>query len=54
MWFKHSMRLAQQLLIPIYNTTVHKNNTNVALNLGKYQEAQEFINKWIVIDTILW
>ena len=24
MWFKHSMSIAQQL-IPIYNTTVHKN-----------------------------
>ena len=32
MWFKHSMSIAQQL-IPIYNTTVHKNKTNVALNV---------------------
>ena len=30
MWFKHSMSIAQQLN-PIYNTTVHKNKTNVAL-----------------------
>ena len=32
MWFKHSMSIAQQL-IPIYNTTVHKNKTIVALNV---------------------
>ena len=32
MWFKHSMSIAQQLL-PIYNTTVYKNKTNVALNV---------------------
>ena len=31
MWFKHSVSIEQQL-IPIYNTTVHKNKTNVALN----------------------
>ena len=34
MWFKYSMSIAQQL-IPIYNTTVHKNKTNVALNVVK-------------------
>ena len=32
MWFKHSMSIAQQL-IPIYNTTVHKNKSSVALNV---------------------
>ena len=31
---KHSMSIAQQL-IPIYNTTVHKNKSNVALNAAK-------------------
>ena len=29
---RHSMSIAQQLM-PIYNTTVHKNKINVALNL---------------------
>ena len=35
MWFKHSMSMSiVQQLIPIYNTTVHKNKTNyVALNV---------------------
>ena len=32
MLFKHSMSIAQQL-IPIYNTTLYKNKTNVAINL---------------------
>ena len=32
MWFKHSTSIAQQL-IPIYNTTVHKNKGYVALNV---------------------
>ena len=32
MWFKHSMSITQQL-IPIYNITVQKNKTNVALNV---------------------
>ena len=32
MWFKHSMSIAQQL-IPIYNTTVHKNKSKVTINL---------------------
>ena len=32
MWFKHSMSIAQQL-IPIYNTTVYKNNVMIALNV---------------------
>ena len=30
MWFKHSMSIAQQLM-QIYNTTVHKNKSTVAL-----------------------
>ena len=34
MWFKHSMSIAQKLL-PIYNTTVHKNMSYVALNVVK-------------------
>ena len=34
MWFKHSMSIAKQL-IPIYNTTVHKNKSYVALNVAK-------------------
>jgi len=46
MLFRHSMSIAQQLM-PIYNTTVHKNKLNVALNLmwltvvclWKYQQA---------------
>ena len=33
MWFKHSMSIAQQL-ITIYNTTMHKNKSNVALNVA--------------------
>ena len=32
MLFRHSMSITQQLM-PIYNTTVHKNKINVALNL---------------------
>ena len=32
MWFKHSMSIAQQL-IPIYNTTVHKNKSTFAFNV---------------------
>ena len=32
MLFRRSMSIAQQLM-PIYNTTLHKNKTNVALNL---------------------
>ena len=32
MLFRHSMSIAQQL-ISIYNTTMHKNKINVALNL---------------------
>ena len=31
MLFQYSMSIAQQLM-PIYNTTVHKNKINVALN----------------------
>ena len=34
MWFKHSVSNAQQL-IPIYNTTVYKNKSYVALNVVK-------------------
>ena len=34
MRFKHSMSITQQL-IPIYNTTVHKNKSNVVLNVIK-------------------
>ena len=30
MWFNHSMSIAQ----PIYNTTVHKNKSIVALNVA--------------------
>ena len=30
LWFKHSMSIPKQL-IPIYNTTVHKNKSYVAL-----------------------
>ena len=33
MLFLHSMSIAQQL-IPIYNTTVHKNKSYVALNVA--------------------
>ena len=33
MWFKHSMNIAQQLM-PIYNNTVHKNNSNIALTVA--------------------
>ena len=33
MWFKHSKSIAQQL-IPIYNTTVHKNKNSVAPNVA--------------------
>ena len=32
MLFRHSMSITQQLM-PIYNTTMHKNKINVALNL---------------------
>ena len=35
MLFKHIMSIAQQLMIPIYNTTVHKNESYVALNVVK-------------------
>ena len=35
MWFKHSMTIAQQLM-PIYNTTVHKNKSAVALNVAMF------------------
>ena len=35
MWFKHSMSIAQQL-IHIYNTTVHKNKSYVALNVANW------------------
>ena len=34
MLFRYSMSITQQLM-PIYNTTVHKNNSNVALNVDK-------------------
>ena len=34
MWFYHSMSIAQQL-IPIYNITVDKNKSYVALNVAK-------------------
>ena len=33
-WFKHSMSITQEL-IPIYNTSVHKNKTKVSLNVVK-------------------
>ena len=33
MWFKHSMSIAQQLM-PIYNIIVHKNKSDVALNVA--------------------
>ena len=32
MWFKHSTSIAQQLIL-IYNTTVHENKSNVALDV---------------------
>ena len=32
MLFRHSMSIGQQLM-PIYNTTVHKNKLNIALNV---------------------
>ena len=32
MWFRHSMNIVQQLM-PIYNTTVHKNKSFVAFNV---------------------
>ena len=35
MRFKHSMSIAQQLM-PIYNTTVHKNKSAVALNVAMF------------------
>ena len=34
MWFKHSIGIAQQL-ISIYNTTMYKNMSYVALNMVK-------------------
>ena len=34
MLFRYSMSITQQLM-PIYNITVHKNKTNVALNVAK-------------------
>ena len=34
MWFKQSMSIAQQL-IPIYNITVHKTKSYIALNVVK-------------------
>ena len=34
MLFRYSMSITQQLM-PIYNITVHKNKTNVALNVVK-------------------
>ena len=45
MFFRHSMSIAQQLM-PIYNTTVHKNKINVALNLmwltvGVYEDTNK-------------
>ena len=43
MWFKHSMSLAQQLM-PIYNTTVHKNMTNVAFRIWR---NLDFFWKWV-------
>ena len=35
MWFKYSKSIAQQL-IHIYNTTVHKRKSDVALNVVNY------------------
>ena len=32
MWFKDSMSIAQQVM-PIYNTTTHKNKSNLSLTL---------------------
>ena len=40
MWFKHSMSIAQQL-IRIYNTTVHKDKSNISLNLVKLFVLQD-------------
>ena len=38
MLFRHSMSIAQQLM-PIYNTTVHKNKVNVALNCWVFMKT---------------
>ena len=44
MWFKDSMSTAQ--LIPIYNTTVHKNKVgNVTLNVAKDTNRPQGRNK---------
>ena len=34
MFYKYSMSIAQQLM-PIYNIIVHKNKSNIALNIAK-------------------
>ena len=54
MWFNHSMSIAQQLM-PIYNTTVHKNKSTAALNVAnfraiRHQHAQgwSFIIAYII------
>ena len=43
MSFKHSKSIAQQLM-PIYNTTVHKNKTTVALNVANVRANEK--SKW--------
>ena len=42
MLFRHSISIAQQIM-PIYNTTMHKNKINVALNLN-------VVNCWVLGD----
>ena len=49
MLFRHGMSIAQQLM-PIYNTSVNKNNINVALNLMWL--TVDFIREHVVIDCI--
>ena len=51
MLFRHSMSIALQLM-PIYNTTTHKNKINVGLNLiwltdGYYETSNRPQNKYM-------
>ena len=48
MWFKHSMSITQQLM-PIYNTTAHKNKSTVALNVANVcaSYSHKGGNNWI-------
>ena len=45
LWFKYIMSIAQQL-IPIYNTTMHKNKSIIALNVAtRHQNATRVEDK---------